>query len=125
MAVRSIVPNLPARDPAALALFYQQVFGLDVVHDMGWITFLGGPAQASARLQLATQGGSDTPLPAASILVDDLDAALQNLRALGHAPVYGPVTEAWGIRRFFLRDPDGNLINVAAHSDHTSDPSDA
>ena len=117
MGVLSIVPNLPTDDPAALALFYQRAFGLDVVHDMGWIAFLGGPPQPRAQLQVATQGGSDTPLPQVSISVDDLDAVLQRLRDLGNLPVYGPVTEPWGLRRFFLRDPDDNLVNVLEHSD--------
>ena len=83
MAVLAIIPNLPARDPAALARFYRAVFGLSVDFDMGWIAFL--------------------------------DAALAALRATGAEPVYGPVQEPWGIRRFFLRDPEGNLVNVAQH----------
>ena len=115
MAVLAIVPNLPARDPTALAGFYRAVFGLSVDFDMGWIAFLGDPAQARVRLQLASEGGSGTELPAISVMVDDLDAALAALRATGAEPVYGPVQEPWGIHRFFLRDPEGNLVNVAQH----------
>ncbi|MCW1931963.1 VOC family protein [Pararhodobacter zhoushanensis] len=117
MTVLRIVPNLPTRDPAALARFYAQIFDLEVEFDMGWIAFLGGPPQPRAQLQVATEGGSGTELPALTIAVDDLDAALARLRATGAEPVYGPVTEPWGVRRFYLRDPDGNLVNVAAHSD--------
>jgi len=29
--------------------------------------------------------------------------------------VYGPVDEPWGVRRFFVRDPDGVVISVLAH----------
>lgn len=115
MAVLSVVPNLPARDPAELARFYEAVFGLSLTFDMGWIAFLGGAAMAETRLQLAREGGSGTELPAISILVDDLDPVLAALRATGAEPVYGPVTEPWGIRRFYLRDPEGNLVNVARH----------
>ena len=32
--------------------------------------------------------------------------------AAGAEIVYGPVTEEWGLRRFYFRDPAGNLINV-------------
>ncbi len=29
-----------------------------------------------------------------------------------------PLTEeAWGLRRFFVRAPDGNVINMAGHTD--------
>ena len=117
MTVTRIVANLPAPDPAALARFYEQVFGLEVVMDMGWIAFLAGPPQRRAQLQLASQGGSGTDLPAVTVAVDDLDDALARLREQGREPVYGPVTEPWGLRRFFLRDPAGNLVNVAAHTE--------
>lgn len=121
MAVVRIVPNLPARDPATLAAFYRQLFDLEVEHDMGWITFLAGPPQRRAQLQIATEGGSGTPLPAISISVDDLDGVLARLHAMGNDPEYGPATEPWGVRRFFLRDPDGNLVNVAAHTEPAID----
>ena len=121
MAVLSSVPNLPARDPVRLAEFYRQVRGLTVDFERGWIAFLGAPATARARLQLAAEGGSGTELPAISVLVDDLDGALAALRATGAEPVYGPVTEPWGIRRFYLRDPEGNLVNVAHHHEARDD----
>ena len=28
---------------------------------------------------------------------------------------YGPVTEPWGVTRFYVRDPFGRLINVLEH----------
>ena len=116
MSVLRIVPNLPARDPSALAAFYATLFDLEIEHQMGWISFLAGPSQARAQLQTASEGGSGTPLPALTISVDDLDTPLARLRASGAAPVYGPVTEPWGVRRFYLRDPEGNLVNVATHT---------
>ena len=51
-------------------------------------------------------------LPAISVEVDDLEAV--TARA-GNAVVHGPVTEPWGVRRIFLRDPEGNLVNVLCH----------
>jgi len=33
------------------------------------------------------------------------------------AQIVHPLTdEPWGVRRFFVRDPDGNIVNVLAHS---------
>ena len=29
--------------------------------------------------------------------------------------IYGPVDEPWGVRRFFVRDPQGVVISVLAH----------
>ena len=112
MAVTRIVANLAAPDPVGLARFYEQVFELDLPHDMGWIAFLTKDATQKIELHTASQGGSNTELPVISIGVDDLVATEAAIRAVGAQIVYGPVSEEWGLRRFFFRDPAGNLVNV-------------
>ena len=112
MAVTRIVANLIAEDPIGLARFYQEVFDLDLPHDMGWISFLTRDATQKIELHTASQGGSGTELPVISIGVDDLEATEAAVRAAGADIVYGPVSEPWGLRRFFFRDPAGNLVNV-------------
>lgn len=116
MSVLRIVPNLPARDPLALARFYADVFGLDLAHDMGWIGFLTADGGQKIELHTASQGGSDTDLPAISIEVDDLASTESAARAAGATVVYGPADEPWGLRRFYLRDPEGNLVNVLSNT---------
>lgn len=115
MAVLRIVPNLPARDPLGLARFYREVFGLGGDFDMGWIAFLEGQGSQKIELHAAAEGGSGTDLPTISVEVDNLAAAEKTARGAGAEIVYGPVTEPWGLRRFFLRDPEGNLVNVLCH----------
>ena len=118
MAIRRIVPNLPADDPQALAAFYARVFGLDPVMDAGFIVTAAVPGRTQpAQLSLASEGGAGTPLPALSIEVDDLDTTLAAARAANAEIPYGPVTEPWGVRRFYMRDPAGHLINVLTHSE--------
>jgi uncharacterized glyoxalase superfamily protein PhnB len=67
------------------------------------------------RQQYKNEGGSGTPVPDLSIEVDDLDVALDRLMKGGFDIVYGPVDEPWGVRRFFVRDPFGRLVNVLSH----------
>jgi predicted enzyme related to lactoylglutathione lyase len=112
MAVTRIVANLTASDPKSLAKFYEKVFELDLPHDMGWIVFLNKDSTQKIELHTASQGGSGTDLPVISIGVDDLDATEAAVRAAGAEVVYGPISEEWGLRRFFFRDPAGNLVNV-------------
>lgn len=112
MTVTRIVANLAAANPIALAEFYGDVFGLAIPLDMGWIAFLTTDAHQKIELHAASQGGSGTDLPVISIGVDDLDSTLAAVREAGAEIVYGPVTEEWGLRRFYFRDPEGNLINV-------------
>ncbi len=37
------------------------------------------------------------------------------MRAAGFPIEYGPVDEPWGVRRFYVRDPFGKLVNILAH----------
>ena len=116
MKVRRIVANIAAPDVAAAKRFYQQVLGLDLLMDMGWIATYGSPQKASAQVSIMSEGGSGTPVPDLSIEVDDLDAALARVKAAGIAIEYGPTDEPWGVRRFFVRDPFGKLVNILMHA---------
>jgi len=114
--VRRIVANIAAPDVAAAKRFYHEVLGLDLLMDLGWIATYGSPQQASAQVSIMTEGGSGTPVPDLSIEVDDLDAALARVKAAGIAIEYGPADEPWGVRRFYVRDPFGRLVNILAHA---------
>lgn len=115
MAVTRIVANLPTPDPMGLARFYREVFELDLSFEMGWIAFLSKDSTQKIELHAASEGGSGTELPMISIGVDNLDATEAAVRAAGAEVVYGPTSEEWGLRRFFFRDPAGNLVNVVDH----------
>jgi len=116
MTVLRIVPNIAADDPAALGEFYRALLGIDVQMDLGFIVTLGGSAKAPVQVSLASEGGSGTPVPALSVEVSDLEETLGLARSLGAPVVYGPRTEPWGVRRFFLRDPVGTLVNIVSHT---------
>lgn len=116
MTVRRIVPNIRFADPSAAQAFYSDIFGLDLVMDHGWIvTFAQSGETAVPQLSVASEGGSGTPVPAMSIEVDDLEMVLERVRAAGVSIEYGPAVEPWGVRRFYLRDPAGTLLNVLQH----------
>lgn len=114
MSVRRIVPNLSSRSTAEAADFYRAVLELEVVMDHGWIATLADPTR-SLQLSFMTHDETAPVSPDVSIEVDDVDAA--HAAAVEHgAEIVHPLTdEPWGVRRFFLRDPDGHVINVLAH----------
>jgi len=116
VTVRRIVANLETPDPAALSAFYRDLFDLELLMDHGWITTVGSSERMTVQLSAAAEGGSGTPVPALSIEVDDLDAVLGRARRAGIAIVHGPADEPWGVRRFFIRDPEGRLVNVLQHA---------
>lgn len=116
MTVQRVVANIEGRDLAAASRFYEDVLGLEVLMDLGWIVTFGSPVQMSIQISVASEGGSGTPTPDLSIEVDDADAALEAMRRAGIPIEYGPTDEPWGVRRFYVRDPFGTLVNILAHS---------
>jgi catechol 2,3-dioxygenase-like lactoylglutathione lyase family enzyme len=84
--------------------------------DHGWIQTFGSEVNMSVQVSVASEGGSGTPVPDLSIEVDDVDAALNRMKEADFPIEYGPVNEPWGVRRFYVRDPFGKLVNVLAHT---------
>ena len=115
MKVKRIVADIHTSDVAAAKRFYHDVLGLDVLMDHGWIATYGSHEQMSVQISFASQGGSGTPVPDLSIEVDDLNAALERMRGAGFPIEYGPADEPWGVRRFYVRDPLGRLVNILMH----------
>ncbi|UIF86511.1 VOC family protein [Cupriavidus sp. UYPR2.512] len=116
MKVRRIVANIPAAEPSLARAFYQDVLGLDLLMDHGWIQTYGSGAAMSVQVSVASEGGGGTPVPDLSIEVDDVDEAHRRMVAAGFAIEYGPVDEPWGVRRFYVRDPYGRLVNILMHA---------
>lgn len=115
MKVKRIVSNVAASNPDEAKAFYESIFGLSLVMDHGWIKTFGSGETMSTQISVASEGGSGTPVPDLSIEVDDLDAVLANVRSADINIEYGPASEPWGVRRFYVRDPFGTLINVLEH----------
>ncbi len=115
MKVKRIVSNVAASNPDEAKLFYESIFGLTLVMDHGWIKTYSSGEEMSTQISVASEGGSGTPVPDLSIEVDDLDTVLKRIRTTNIRIEYGPVSEPWGVRRFYVRDPFGKLINVLEH----------
>lgn len=115
MAVKRIVANIAAKDIERASAFYADVLGLRIVMDQGWIMTFAADSSTAPQVSVASEGGSGTPVPDLSIEVDDLDHVHKRAAAAGFAIEYGPTREAWGLRRFYVRDPFGRLVNILMH----------
>lgn len=115
MVVKRIVSNIATPSVDSVRAFYADLFDLSVVMDHGWIVTLASGETAQTQISIASEGGSGTPVPDMSIEVDDVDSVYARAKDLGHTIVYDLTDEPWGVRRFYLRDPAGKLINVLAH----------
>lgn len=115
MAVLRIVANLATSDTSLATEFYGDILGLEVVMDHGWIKTFATGGSAAPQLSVASEGGSGTPVPDLSIEVDNFDEVHGQFDNSRFKIEYGPVDEPWGVRRFYVRDPFGRLINILAH----------
>ena len=113
--IRRIVPNIASTDPALCHEFYSDVLGLRLEMNMGWIATYVSPDNPTAQLSVARSENDDPATVSVTIEVDDLDRVHRNVLAKGYQVVYPLVKEPWGVRRFFVADPNGVVINVMSH----------
>ncbi len=115
MAVRRIVANVAAERPDAARAFYGDVLGMKVVMDFGWIMTFAAEGNVAPQVNVAAAGGSGTSVPDLSVEVDDLIEVYRRMQTAGFTIEYGPVVAPWGVKRFYVRDPFGRLVNVLEH----------
>ena len=112
MKVTKIVANIKADNTDEAKAFYGDLFGLKLAADVGWFKSFVSGEQMSPQMNIATNGGAGTEVADISIEVDDIEEALTRVIDNNIDIDYGPVTEPWGVRRFYIRDPFGKLLNV-------------
>ncbi|MER8235478.1 VOC family protein [Streptomyces sp. NPDC101490] len=114
MTVRRAVPNLRTASPERTGGFYG-LLGFEEVMDHGWIRTLASPSAPTAQISLMTRDLTAPVVPDLSVEVTDVDAVYETVRAAGAEIVHPLTDEEWGVRRFFVRDPDGRVVNVLSH----------
>jgi len=115
MKVKRIVANIHTDQIEAAKKFYEDILELEILMDHGWIRTYGTETKMSIQISFANEGGSGTSVPDISIEVDDVDTAFTKMKEAEFKIEYGPVDEPWGVRRFYVRDPFGKLINILSH----------
>jgi len=115
VTVKRIVPDFRMDRPEEAKAFYEELFGLRIAMDQGWIITFAGDGMAKPQLSVMSEGGSGTQAPDVSIEVDDVDAVHRRAKQRGDDIVYPLTDEPWGVRRFYVRDPAGKVLNVLAH----------
>lgn len=115
MRVNRIIADLVVTDLDAAKGFYTDYLGLtDEEFNLGWVARYTSP-KTGANVQLLTRDETAPEAPVVSVMTDDVDAAYAEAFERGYEIVHPLTTEAWGVRRFFVRDPSGNVLNVVGH----------
>ena len=118
MRVTGIHSNLPVAGIDAARDFYADYLGLSVEEfNMGWVARYSSP-DGSASVQLVTRDATAPEDSVISVHVGaDIDEAYAEAQRRGYEIVHPLTKEAWGLRRFFVRAPDGTVINMVDHVD--------
>lgn len=111
------VPSLASPEIEHANAFYGDFLGLEA-QDLGldWVTRFVAP-NSGEHLQLVSRDATAPENPQLTVKVDDVDDAYAQAQRRGYEIVHPLTTEPWGIRRFFVRAPDGTVLNIAQHVD--------
>lgn len=115
MQATGVSANLTVPDIGEASDFYVDYLGLSVRgFNLGWVANFQSP-DGRATVQLVTRDATSPRDSVISVSVDDIDAAYEEAQQRGFEIVHPLTTEPWGVRRFFVRAPDGNVINIVNH----------
>lgn len=118
MQATKVIANLRVADIEAAKGFYADYLGLsNEQFNMGWVARYTS-ADSRAFVQLVTSDATAAEDSVISVCTDDIDSAYAEAQELGYEIVHPLTTEAWGLSRFFIRAPDGNVINITNHRDN-------
>ena len=109
------ITNLHTDDVERAREFFGFLGLTEEVMNQGWVARFVS-AESGAGVQVVTRDASAPEDSVMTIKVDDVDSAYDEARRRGYEIVHPLTNEPWGIRRFFVRSPDGHVINVAQHS---------
>lgn len=117
MRATRITANLRVTDIETAKGFYTDFLGLGTEEfNMGWVARYTAP-DTGANVQLVTRDATAVEDSVISVHTEDVDGAYAQARQLGYEIVHPLTTEAWGVRRFLVRAPDGTVVNIVAHRD--------
>ncbi|RBQ15544.1 glyoxalase [Spongiactinospora rosea] len=114
MSIRRAVPDITTETMDESREFYRRL-GFTEVMNLGWVVTLASPDNPTAQVILMTRDESAPVSPDMSVEVDDVDAVYADVLASGAEIVHSLRDEPWGVRRFFVRDPNGRVVNVVGH----------
>jgi catechol 2,3-dioxygenase-like lactoylglutathione lyase family enzyme len=118
MAVRRIVAYAGGRELGASREFYVEVLGMRVAMEDP-VLDLQSTEDATGEIIVGAREMQD-PEPSFGVELSEpaaVDAAHDEVVRRGLRVVYPLTDEPWGVRRFFVEDPGGTIVNVLAHVD--------
>jgi catechol 2,3-dioxygenase-like lactoylglutathione lyase family enzyme len=115
VSVRRVVPDIKSQHLADSRTFYVDFLGLELAMDMGFIMTFVSPSNPTAQISVVRDDGGPALLPDISVEVADVNQVHERAVERGLKIVYPLTDEPWGVRRFFVVDPNGTILNILSH----------
>jgi predicted enzyme related to lactoylglutathione lyase len=120
MSIRRVVLNIHSNNFDENRNFYANLIGLEVSMDMGWIMTFRSPTNPTVQVTVLKKDLTASVNPNLTIEVEDVDSVYANAVRTDLNIVHPLTDEPWGVRRFFVLDPNGQVVNVMSHIDKPS-----
>ncbi len=118
-AIRRAIPVVHTDDPEGTRAFYVDLLGFRVAMDQAGLLMLVSRSVPTTQVIIAwaSDDASDPEVLRVNMSVEvaDVDGAHADAERRGLDIVYPLTDEPWGIRRFFVREPSGTVVNIASH----------
>jgi catechol 2,3-dioxygenase-like lactoylglutathione lyase family enzyme len=115
MSVTRVMPNIRSDRFDECRTFYVELLGFEVAMDMGWIMTFVSPTNPTAQISIIRSDATVPVVPQLSVEVADVDGVHAEAVRRGLEIVYPLTDESWGVRRFFVIDPNRVVLNVLSH----------
>ncbi len=115
MSIRRVVPDIRTTSFDRSREFYVDFLGFEVGMDMGFVITFVSPSNPTAQVTLCRDDGASPPVPNMTVEVADVDDVHKRAVERSLEIVYPLTNEPWGVRRFFVVDPNGMVLNVMSH----------
>jgi len=121
MNIRRIVTDIQSNNFDENRNFYEKLIGLEVGMDLGWIMTFGSVSNPTAQLTVLKKDLTAPVNANLTIEVEDVESVYADAIKMGFNIVHPLTDELWGVRRFFVVDPNGLVVNVMMHITKPSD----
>ncbi|MBZ4190182.1 VOC family protein [Niabella beijingensis] len=119
MSINRIVPNIYSDDLEKSKDFYRGFLHMDIIMDHGWVLTFASKKNPLAQVNVLENQKKEVlnnERIFLSVEVSDVNGMYRKAKELGLEITYPIANEPWGVRRFFVKDPNGATINLLSHN---------
>ncbi|RMD92001.1 MAG: glyoxalase [Calditrichaeota bacterium] len=122
MEFRRITPDIYSNKIEESKKFYSEFIGLKLAMDMGWILTFISESNPTAQINIlhSDKQNIDNSNVAISIESSDVEGLYKKALTENIKVIYPLKIEKWGVKRFFIKDPNGVTVNIMCHINNSA-----